>query len=98
MNLASITSMLERIFNWILKFFGKKIADVNDYQIEIFKIQHDYVEKSPACAKEKEQGATFRFSEYDTPGYERYFEISGNQKKYFWNDSKQYLQIQRVKK
>ena len=99
--LSMFTSVLNAIkgaFSWVLKLFGKKIVDINEYQDITVKVQFDYAVKSPQCIHEKENGAEFFWSEYDMLDVERYFEINGNTRKFFQNDSKQYLLIKRVKK
>lgn len=56
------------IFNWILKKFGKKIVAINEYKDETFKIRMDYPNTSPKCLEEKNNGAEFGWSEYETTG------------------------------
>lgn len=92
----SLLNVAKKAFSWVLKLFGKKVVNADDFKNEIYKVKMDYPEKSPQCIKEKEAGATFLWSQYDTSGYERYFETDGNIRKYFCNNSKQYLLIKRI--
>lgn len=92
---TSLLNFVRGAFSWLLKLFGKKVVNIDDFKSETYKVKMDYPEKSSECIREKEAGATFRWSQYDTAGYERYFEIDGITRKYFWNDSKQYLLIKR---
>lgn len=86
------------IVNSVLKIFGKKIVDIDKYKDQTYPVKMDYHNQSLECLAEKERGAEFVWSEYEAVGYERYYELHGDIRKYFWNDSKQYLLIKRKHK
>jgi hypothetical protein len=95
--LEALHASFKKILNLYLKNRGLKTVPIDEFKEEVVKIKPDYTTKSPQCVQETENGARFYMSEYQNPGYEKYFEIHGNTRRYFWNDSKQFLWIVRKK-
>jgi hypothetical protein len=96
--LTTIYNAIKNAFSWVLTLFGRKIAKIDEYKDEVVKVKMDYVDSSPQCIQERNNGATFYWSEYHRLGYKKYFEIDGNIRRFFWNDSKQYLMIKKQDK
>lgn len=84
--LSVFSTIINTFKNWgaiILKKAGYKITRADDYQEESVEVDLNYPASSPTCKEEESSGATFRWSEKYRSGYEKYFEISENKKRYF---------------
>ncbi|MCL5272227.1 MAG: hypothetical protein M1486_02730 [Gammaproteobacteria bacterium] len=72
-----------KLHAYILNIFGKKIVNYDNYKDVVENVNPDYAETSPKCNKEKMEGGRFYWSNKMQPGYEKYFEIEGNTRRYF---------------
>lgn len=63
------------------KITGQKRVPLEDYKDETIEIDINY--QSPKMVEEKNRDAKFYWSEKMRQGYERYFEIEGNTRRYF---------------
>ncbi|HHF7372276.1 TPA: hypothetical protein ACRB0F_003611 [Legionella anisa] len=92
--LLKVKDFLLNLLAFVLKKFGYKIVKSEDYNNEEVEVGNNYPELSPKCIEEKNQGAQFHWSKKMHLGYEKYFEIEGNTRRYFrWE--RQFLWIKR---
>ncbi|KTC72527.1 hypothetical protein Lbir_1302 [Legionella birminghamensis] len=92
--LLKIKEAFLKLHAFILKKFGYKIVKAEDYKDEEVEVDNNYPELSSKCIEEKNQGAKFCWSKKMHSGYEKYFEIECNTRRYFmWK--RQFLWIKR---
>ncbi|WP_133138835.1 hypothetical protein [Legionella genomosp. 1] len=85
-----------KLHAYVLRKLGKKIVNLHEYNNEEVKVDINYPTISIKCIEAKNNGAAFRWSKKMNPGYEKYFEIEDNTRRYFtWGG--QYLWIKREK-
>jgi len=95
--LSVVTSIVNLIKNWfgiILRKVGYKIVPYDDFLNEEFEVDFNFPNVSPECVAEVKNGAKFLWSEKYNLGYEKYFQLSGNVRRYF-KMRNQYLWIKR---
>ncbi|MCE3045354.1 hypothetical protein [Legionella sp. 16cNR16C] len=81
--LLKIKEPFLKLHAFILKKFGYKIVKAEDYKDEEVEVDYNYPELCPKCIEEKNHGAKFIWSKKMRLGYEKYFEIEGNTRRYF---------------
>lgn len=85
MNIYINIPTLKSMAKWLLRKFGYKIVELDDYKEETIPVSRNYSIESAKCIEETRNGSKFYWSEKYYPGYQKYFEIEGNTRKSFMN-------------
>jgi len=82
--IKNIVSLFPKFMNWLLKKFGKRIVNDEDYQDDTIEVGFNYCQLSAKAIEEEARGAIFRWSrQLPNTNYERYFETEGNTRTFF---------------
>lgn len=67
----------------MLKKFGYKLCKLDDFKEETVEVKSSYDKESPKCIEARKNGAEILWNSNYKRGYEKYYEIDGNIKRYF---------------
>lgn len=81
--LSSFLGFFKKTITWVFRKIGYKISKLDEYKDETVEVDYNYADSSPPCIKKKNEGVVFAWSEKYKVGYEKYFEITGDTRRYF---------------
>ena len=80
---TSLANLIKDCFAIILKKLGYKIVPYDNFIDEELEVDFNFPNDCPDCIEEKRKGAKFFWSKKYRLGYEKYFQLKGNVRRYF---------------